>query len=417
MASIGNDPNGQKRILFVGGDRKRHTVRLGKVSKRIAETAKFHIENLVVAKAAGHSPELETANWLRGLSDELHERIAKAGLVEPRKSSKVAVTLGDHLDAYLAGRADIKERTRLNCGQSVRILKEFFGADLPLDSITEGDADDFKQWMLRKGYAGATVSREIIRARQFFRAAVRKRLIRANPFEGVKGGKQSNPARKCFVPAETIEQVIEACPNAQWRLIFALGRYAGLRIPSELQELEWSDVNWEKGRITIKVPKKAHIEGHETRVIPIFEELRPHLEKAFEEAEDGAVYVVPKARETGNLRTHAKRILRKAGVAEWPKLFQNLRASRETELMQKHPAHVVQAWIGHTAAVAQSHYLQVTDSDFDKATGKAAQNPAQSASVEGHQKESEVMPTEKERVNHVSEQMFNTLDRDRTCNL
>ena len=107
MASIGNDPNGCKRILFVAGDGKRHTVRLGKVSRRIANTAKFHIENLVVAKAAGHSPELETASWLRGLSDELHERIAKAGLVEPRKSSKVVVTLGDYLDAYLGGRADI----------------------------------------------------------------------------------------------------------------------------------------------------------------------------------------------------------------------------------------------------------------------------------------------------------------------
>jgi len=416
MASIGNDKNGQKRILFVGGDRKRHTIRLGKVAKRIAETAKFHIENLVAAKAAGHSPDLETAKWLGGLSDEIHRRIVKTGLVEPREASRAVVTLGDHLDGYVESRADIKERTRLNWGQSIRILKEFFGADRELGSITEGDADDFKQWMLRK-YAPATVSRDIVRARQFFKAAARKRLISANPFEGVKGGKQSNPARKCFVPAEAIEQVIEACPNSQWRLIFAFSRYGGLRIPSELQELEWSDVNWEKSRITIKVPKKAHIEGHETRVIPIFEELRPHLEKAFGEAEEGAVLVVPKARETGNLRTHAKRILRKAGVAEWPKLFQNLRASRETELMQTHPAHVVLAWIGHTAAVAQSHYLQVTDADFDKATGKAAQNPAQSASVRGHQGESEVMPTAKNTVKHDSVQVFSTLDRDRTCNL
>ena len=53
--------------------------------------------------------------------------------------------------------------------------------------------------------------------------------------------------------------------------------------------------------------------------------------------------------------------------------------------MQQYPAHLVLAWIGHTAAVAQDHYLKVTDADFDRASGKAAQNPAHSASVRSHQ--------------------------------
>lgn len=53
--------------------------------------------------------------------------------------------------------------------------------------------------------------------------------------------------------------------------------------------------------------------------------------------------------------------------------------------MQQYPAHLVLAWIGHTAAVAQDHYLKVTDADFDIASGKAAQNPAHSASVRSHQ--------------------------------
>ncbi|MBT6643173.1 MAG: hypothetical protein HOB45_08530 [Planctomycetaceae bacterium] len=69
----------------------------------------------------------------------------------------------------------------------------------------------------------------------------------------------------------------------------------------------------------------------------------------------------------------------------WPKPFQNLRASRETELMQTYQAYKVLAWIGHTAAVARDHYLKVTDDDFDMASGKAAQNPAHSASVSSHQ--------------------------------
>ena len=42
-----------------------------------------------------------------------------------------------------------------------------------------------------------------------------------------------------------------------------------------------------------------------------------------------------------NLRTQLMRILRRAGVATWPKLFHNLRASRETELAATFPLHVV----------------------------------------------------------------------------
>ena len=45
----------------------------------------------------------------------------------------------------------------------------------------------------------------------------------------------------------------------------------------------------------------------------------------------------------------------------------NYRSSRETEFLAVHPAHVVHKWIGHTAKVAQQHYLQVTDADFDRA--------------------------------------------------
>jgi len=38
-----------------------------------------------------------------------------------------------------------------------------------------------------------------------------------------------------------------------------------------------------------------------------------------------------------------------------PKLFQNLRSTRETELMETYPAHVVCAWIGNSEAVARKH--------------------------------------------------------------
>ena len=68
-----------------------------------------------------------------------------------------------------------------------------------------------------------------------------------------------------------------------------------------------------------------------------------------------------------NPHTHMRRIVRRAGLDPWPKLFQNLRSTRQTELAADHPAHVVCAWMGNSRDVAAEHYLQVTGQDFARA--------------------------------------------------
>lgn len=77
--------------------------------------------------------------------------------------------------------------------------------------------------------------------------------------------------------------------------------------------------------------------GKGAREIPIVPELLPLLFEAFEQAEDGATHVITRCRHsTGNLRTQFQRIIRRAGYEPWPRLWQNLRASRESELVRPH---------------------------------------------------------------------------------
>jgi hypothetical protein len=71
-------------------------------------------------------------------------------------------------------------------------------------------------------------------------------------------------------------------------------------------------------------------------------------------------------------RTQMTRILKRAGITVWPKLFQNLRSSRESELMKAHGVEVACEWIGNTPAVAVKHYPQVTDEDIARANGTDA---------------------------------------------
>jgi hypothetical protein len=117
-------------------------------------------------------------------------------------------------------------------------------------------------------------------------------------------------------------------------------------------------------------------------------ELRPYLLEVFEAAEPGTEHVITRYRDSAcNLRTHFGRIIRKAGLEVWPKPWHNLRATRQTELAERYPIHVVCQWIGNSRAVAQEHYLQVTDAHFAHAVAEplkkqpgakgAAQNPAQ----------------------------------------
>ena len=78
-----------------------------------------------------------------------------------------------------------------------------------------------------------------------------------------------------------------------------------------------------------------------------------------------------------NLRTKLEKIIKRAGLTPWPTLWQDLSSTRQTELAETYPMHVVCQWIGNSQAVAAKHYLQVTDEHFLQASKQAVQNPVQ----------------------------------------
>ena len=218
--------------------------------------------------------------------------------------------------------------------------------------------------------------------RTIFSHAVLHRILSANPFDGfcksLKGlVARNNRQRKQLVPRDDIMRVLDACPDEEWRCLVALSRFGGLRVPSEALSLRWSDVDWNRNTIRIPCPKLEHIDGHEDREIPIFGELRPYLEECWESAEPGSEFVITRNRPpvlksgagcaNANLRTRFEKIIKRAGVKTWPRLWHNLRASRQTELADVFPSHVVCAWIGNSEAVAREHYLQVTSDHFQRA--------------------------------------------------
>lgn len=383
MASISRDKNGTRRIQFVAKDGKRRAIRLGKITQRHAEAIKIKVEQLNAASITGHAIDEETARWLADLEGVLADKLAAVELIAPRNAAK----LGSFLEGYLETRSDVKPLTKLKYETTRRYLLEFFGADRPLRSITAGCADEFRLMLVARKVGDEAVSENTIRkhiavAKVFFTAAVRKKLIGENPFASLKATIQPNPDRFRFITRVEIQQVIEACPDAQWRLIVALSRFGGLRCPSEHLALKWGHIDWQRGRVTVPSPKTEHHAGKGSRTIPLFLELRQPLMEVFEQAEPGTEFVITRYRDSNaNLRTQFERIIGRAGLEPWEKLFQNLRSSRETELAESFPLHVVTAWLGNSEPVARKHYLQVTDEHFARALKEAAHNAAQQASA------------------------------------
>lgn len=381
MASIVNDPNGRRRILFVAPDESRKTVRLGKTDRKSAESICRHIEALLGAKMGGQPIPRDTAVWLSGIGATLRDRLAAVGLVE---GNSIAPSLGRWCKDYIAGRTDLAPRSTARLEFAARLLVEHFGADRRLDSVTAGDAEVYSRW-LGQTRASNTVRRQVGWAKQFFGAAVKHELLTRNPFVGLAANTRPDRTRDHFVTREETVKITGACPDVEWRLIVALCRFAGLRCPTEVLALRWGDILWDEERMTVPNVKTGKVTGETFRTMPLFPEVRVYLEEAFALAAEGSEYIITRYRDcNANLRTQLARIARRAGVPMWEKPFVNMRASAATELAQSYPAYVVTKWMGHTQAVAEAHYWQVTEEHFQKAAQNPAQQSAAARSKEGN---------------------------------
>lgn len=355
------------RIQFMNAHGKRQSVRIGAMTARQADGVKLRVEALVAAKISGTPIDTETARWVAGLGDKLADRLARVGLVTARKSE----SLGGMIDTYIAQRGNLKPGSRANLGYTGNLLKDHFGPGKPVREITARDADAFAHHVRNDyGYKSATAAKTVRRSRQFFNAAVRWGLIEANPFAGVVAGSELDPTRQHYVSDEDAKKLLDATPDKSMRLLIALSRFAGVRIPSEVAGMTWADIDWAQQRFLVRSPKTEKNKGRATRWVPIFPQLLPHFESAYEVAPEGTLGVFPPARTSkSSLRSRLTTIIERAGLTVWPKPWHNMRASCQTDLVKVHPLHVVCAWLGNSPAVAARHYLQTTDADFERATG------------------------------------------------
>jgi hypothetical protein len=363
---------------------KRIGIRLGKMPAKIAEQVRRNVSYVVAAKIADMPIDSDTARWLAGIDDTLYRKFSRVGLVAPRAAKLVepATTIGGFLTYFIGAHTEKwKATTKSNWKQTEQQLLKFFDKDRDIKTIDAASAEDFESFMLkgdkdaqRKPLKKATAARHIGRCKQLFRKAIKRRVYREeNPFEGMNATVRSDPKRKANITHDTIRQVLAHCTDPELRALIVLGRYQGLRIPSEPREMVWSDVGWDTRRLRVPSPKTEHHEGREQRVMPLFDETREALLELAggKIPTDGTARIFPDLPVNSILRRRMHQVIERAGMTPWPKVFVNLRSTCETELAEDLPLQAVCEFLGNTPKVAREHYLQTLESHYEKALDKS----------------------------------------------
>jgi len=401
MASVNEDSKGW-RVLFVDQNGARKQIRPGKgTNKATAQQISRHVDALVGYRAGGSvSMPRQTSLWLPDIGEKLHSKLAKAGLVDPISTPEEEIvpetpkmTLRIFLEQHMAhGRTAKGDKaapaTIVKWKPTETFLNEVFPRKLMSD-ITAEDAYQFRVWLDKRRIKQKTAGRKgqpmtenakrrhIATCKMFFNAAKRRGLVDVNPFASQVSGTQVNRSRDYFVTPDETAKLLNAAPDSQWKLLIALWRLAGLR-KMEVFKLTWGDVLRDEGKLRVHSSKTAHIDGCDVRYVPI-RDIREYLEEAFQAALPGRRLSLPAdtpiitrfSASNSNLDKPFCRIIESAGLVPWPKLFQNLRASCETQwLKDGERADLVANWIGHSVTIQRKNYVQHTDEDVDAFNSK-----------------------------------------------
>ncbi len=390
MASIATSKNGHKRVLFYGLDKRRVVIHLGTAEDDFAVEIKTRVERLLVARISGTMGKAD-AVWIEA-NPTFRKKFEIAGLIERRDDDpgdapqRERMTLESFLKMFLDREGPSKKpATRVVWGQVFGMLKRSMPGVM-LDEVTVGHCKKFRTDLHDWKLSPATIHKRIQFAKQFFQYAADWKLIDANPFAAVKVRKPHKTSN-VDVPMGKVEKVLAYLSEQEepvWAAIIGLSRFGGLRCPSETLSIQWGDIDFDQKRMYIPEPKVEHHSGRGRRECRLFEDLEPLLVSLFDHTHKKRgrppgreEYVIDKPgyraaadRETGwanaNLRTQFLKILDRAKVEPWPRLFHSMRASCQTELEEQFPLHVVCRWLGNSESIAKENYLLTKDSHYDQ---------------------------------------------------
>lgn len=320
-----------------------------------------------------------------GRVDELSARDAKKRTSEielefdknpSKRNTGKALTISQLCQDYLAEKEhELAPRTVLKRKECQTYLLKHFGQNKRIDSISKVGAGKFKTALLSgnlrveekrvEKLSRNTINSMLVMAKAIFNWAVEKDLLMVNPFAHLVM-EIEKPKEWHYVNLDEFNKIMEHAPQ-RLKLAIALCRMAGLR-SGEALNLRWSNIDWDKNRLTIIACDDWKPKDGDKRVIPIPPELAKMLLAAYAAAPEGQDKVITDVYE-GNLRRDFLAILKRAKLDTFDKPIHSLRKSCITDWAGRFPMHVTKEYSGHASiATTDTYYTKVSDSDYDKGT-------------------------------------------------
>ncbi|MDA1191174.1 MAG: tyrosine-type recombinase/integrase [Candidatus Poribacteria bacterium] len=249
-------------------------------------------------------------------------------------------------------------------------LIPFFGKT-NLTDIDLRAVERYKAHRQKDGVTSRTINRETTLLSVAFKLAVQLGYARANPVKDAPKLRESRrPPR--FLTQNEVERLLAAARETYLFPLVVTAVYTGMR-KSELFNLRWEDVDFERNTVTIQPKPDWHPKNYEYRVLEMARPLREVLLAHRRIAENEYVFTYGGRRLTSNVQRTWNRIVRDANLSEVT--LHTLRHTFASHLaMQGVPLMHIQQLMGHndydTTLVyahlsTESHKGQVHKLPFD----------------------------------------------------
>lgn len=326
----------------------------------------YRVDGRRLRKSVGRSKKIAEL----ALKD-LEVKLARQELGFEKKDSTFQKLLSD-FEAYRKTNLapSTQKRYRAIIDNFVRFIQKVYPHIENVSRFTPKLFEDFKGFRREEEAQNRTINAELVVLRMMFRLAIQWGYAKGNPTDGVSKLRIAQKNAPRFLTEEECKKLLENSDEWLYPIFFTFLN-TGMR-KSELENLEWSDVDFDRRKIKIVVKDDWSPKTNE-REIPINDSLLEALKKQKQNA-NGSKYVFPDE-EGGQiyknrLRKRLMTLTKKLGFAEVTQVHA-LRHTFASHLVMKGvDLATVKKLMGHSDIDTTMIYSHLTEKHVDEAVDR-----------------------------------------------
>lgn len=314
-------------------------------------------------KSVGHSKKLAEL----ALKD-LEVKLARKELGFEQKDSTLSKLF---LDFESYRKTNLAPSTQNRYRSIIDNFKRFLKTDYPhlekISHFTPKVFEDYKGFRKGEGAHNRTINAEMIVIRMMFRLATQWGYSKENPTDGVSRLRLPKKNAPRFLTEEECQKLLDNSGSWLYPIFFTFLN-TGMR-KSELENLEWSDVDFNRRKVQINVKDNWSPKTNE-REIPVNDRLLKVLQKQKANA-NGSPYVFPDEKDCkihkNRLRKRLMVLTKQLGFGEVTKIH-SLRHTFASHLVMKGvDLATIKKLMGHSDIETTMIYSHLTEKHVDVA--------------------------------------------------